>query len=177
MAVIMLGEMTASLAYQPASATLDEIFTITFGDVGEDQRTLWYKLHSTAYEDVFSYQYGPAAAAAECLMMAATMWDNCREHCRWIYKGEILAGAVVVQEVHGIYFVLNFFLLPHLQGMGLGKAVVSQLQKEAKDLGLAILLEVFPTNTRALAFYRGLGFWQAGERAPHHIQMVWGTLD
>ena len=56
-------------------------------------------------------------------------------------------------------FVDEFFIVPEYRGQGLGRAVLTQIQSEAKNLDIkALHLEVGRTNERAQRLYSAIGF-------------------
>ena len=90
------------------------------------------------------------------------------------------------QEIIGFISYTNFDpnavlivalgVLPHYQGCGIGKALVSQIEEYAKEHGKQQLLVVTSNdNLPALAFYQHLGF-QLYEVAPDVIASKLGGL-
>ena len=83
-------------------------------------------------------------------------------------KGVIVAYAlmmVVLDEVH----LLNITVTPELQGQGFGRAMLSHLFADARELGTQFMfLEVRPSNTNALEMYRRFGFVVIGERRSYY---------
>jgi GNAT superfamily N-acetyltransferase len=69
---------------------------------------------------------------------------------RTAYADEVLAGFIARKgtEIHGLY------LLPHLQGQGIARKLITDAQRRAKKLGLWSYEE----NERAARFYRKAGF-------------------
>jgi len=81
----------------------------------------------------------------------------------------VLIGYVVwmpvLQEAH----LLNITLAPPRQGHGLGTWMMRSVMQQMQAEGLQqILLEVRPSNHRALALYRRLGFAQIGIRKGYY---------
>lgn len=63
-------------------------------------------------------------------------------------------------EIRRIYVLHNF------QGAGLGRRLMEQALQRARDAGMRrLLLGVYSRNQRALQFYAGLGFREAGTRS------------
>lgn len=62
-------------------------------------------------------------------------------------------------------YIANIAVLPEHQGKGCGKKLTSHLVKTAKEKGCSfITLEVRPSNTKAVALYKNLGFEENGRR-------------
>ena len=62
-------------------------------------------------------------------------------------------------------YVANIAVLPEHQGKGCGKKLTAHLVKTAKEKGCSfITLEVRPSNTKAVALYKNLGFEENGRR-------------
>ena len=68
----------------------------------------------------------------------------------------------VVRSFDSIY-VGGIQILPEHQGKGIGTALFTELIEESNQTRIPILLEVHDVNTRAIAFYKSLGF-EEGER-------------
>ena len=72
---------------------------------------------------------------------------------------------LVVDEAH----LLNVAVDGALQGQGLGRLLLDQACHCARQHGmLSMLLEVRPSNTRALAIYQRYGFEQIGRRKGYY---------
>jgi ribosomal protein S18 acetylase RimI-like enzyme len=59
------------------------------------------------------------------------------------------------------------FILPEHQGKGIGKACMLQVIHDADAAGLPVRLQVLKVNTRADAFFRKMGFRDAGQTNTH----------
>ncbi len=71
----------------------------------------------------------------------------------------------MVDEAH----LLNVAVRAELQGRGLGRFLLRSAVSCARELGLAsVLLEVRPSNPRALEIYRRFGFAQIGRRKAYY---------
>jgi ribosomal-protein-alanine acetyltransferase len=71
----------------------------------------------------------------------------------------------VVDETH----LLDIGVAPERQRSGLGRALLAFLENEARQAGMArMLLEVRPSNERALAFYIQAGFVEIGRRRGYY---------
>ena len=82
--------------------------------------------------------------------------------------GELLGYAVimpVVDEAH----LLNISVAARAQGRGYGAQLLADALAVARTLGATtLLLEVRPSNLRALALYQGFGFRQIGFRRGYY---------
>lgn len=71
----------------------------------------------------------------------------------------------VVDEAH----LLNVAVSAQKQGQGLGRFLLNQAVACARGLGMeSVLLEVRPSNTRALQIYERYGFKQIGRRKGYY---------
>ena len=71
----------------------------------------------------------------------------------------------VVDEMH----LLNITVRPTLQGKKLGRLLLNKVITLAREAKMqSILLEVRPSNPRALAFYQHVGFEQIGIRKNYY---------
>ncbi|SDV47515.1 ribosomal protein S18-alanine N-acetyltransferase [Chitinasiproducens palmae] len=78
--------------------------------------------------------------------------------------GYFIAMAVV-DELH----LLNVCVAPAEQGRGYGRALMEQVRALAAATGMAsVLLEVRPSNARALGLYERLGFERVGQRRAYY---------
>ncbi|WP_089399158.1 ribosomal protein S18-alanine N-acetyltransferase [Noviherbaspirillum humi] len=72
---------------------------------------------------------------------------------------------LAVDEVH----LLNITVRPELQGRGLGKLQLDRVAALARERGMgSVLLEVRPSNLRALAVYERYGFSRIGLRKGYY---------
>jgi ribosomal-protein-alanine N-acetyltransferase len=72
----------------------------------------------------------------------------------------------VVDEMH----LLNISVRADLQGQGLGRMLLERVSGLAREQGMAsILLEVRPSNRRALAVYERYGFVRIGLRKAYYL--------
>ena len=72
-------------------------------------------------------------------------------------------GRLWVDRHHDEIRILDITVLPAHQGRGIGTSLLEQLQREARDAGVALRDSVLIDNPRAEALYRRLGFVQIGE--------------
>lgn len=72
---------------------------------------------------------------------------------------------LVLDEGH----LLNISVRADVQGRGFGRALMDRVVSMARELGLSsILLEVRPSNTRALNMYAHAGFMSIGRRKAYY---------
>lgn len=80
-----------------------------------------------------------------------------------------LLGYFLLMHAPDESHLLNITLLPSAQGCGLGRMLIEQACAVARSLGSpAILLEVRPSNTHALAVYLHVGFVRIGVRKGYY---------
>ncbi len=91
-------------------------------------------------------------------------------HSCWVLRslGQPLAYAVmllVLDEAH----LLDISVERAAQGKGVGRKMFEHLRQEALRNGATqLFLEVRPSNLRALALYRNIGFEQIGRRRDYY---------
>ncbi len=91
-------------------------------------------------------------------------------HACWVWReaGVLVAFAVmmpVVDEVH----LLDISVVPERQRAGLGRTLLEFLCDTARAAGMKrMLLEVRPSNTNAIAFYRHFDFTEIGRRRGYY---------
>lgn len=80
-----------------------------------------------------------------------------------------LAGYFLAMSVVDELHLLNISVRGDLQGQGLGLMLLDRVTQLARELGMAsILLEVRPSNRRALAVYERYGFVRIGLRKAYY---------
>lgn len=84
------------------------------------------------------------------------------------YKGQDVGRLRVVRTTKSIY-VGGIQILPVFQGKGIGGAIFADLIEESKRLGIPVELEVHDVNSAARAFYKKLGFVEAGKQGRQRI--------
>ena len=83
--------------------------------------------------------------------------------------GAALAGYFLVMQVVDEAHLLNVSVAAERQGQGLGRYLLDKVAACARGLGAAsILLEVRPSNQRALAVYLRYGFTEIGRRKNYY---------
>jgi ribosomal-protein-alanine N-acetyltransferase len=89
----------------------------------------------------------------------------------WIMRGEsgILAGYFLLMPAVDDAHLLNITVHPQWQGKRLGRTMLDKVVELARSKGsTAILLEVRPSNRRALAIYKHCGFAEIGLRRNYY---------
>jgi len=86
-----------------------------------------------------------------------------RDQAGWLMGYFMLM--TIVDEAH----LLNLAVSDELQGQGLGRFLLNQSVAFARGLGMeSVLLEVRPSNTRALDIYQRYGFVEIGRRKGYY---------
>lgn len=89
----------------------------------------------------------------------------------WLLRdaGGELAGYFVLMHAPGETHLLDVAVAGKRHGTGLGRHLLATLCARAKAMGAdSVLLEVRPTNERALAVYRRFGFVEIGRRKGYY---------
>jgi ribosomal-protein-alanine N-acetyltransferase len=80
-----------------------------------------------------------------------------------------LLGYFLVMQVVDEAHLLNVAVAEEWQGQGLGRFLLNQSVACARGLGMeSMLLEVRPSNVRALGIYERYGFEQIGRRKGYY---------
>ncbi|QOY96154.1 ribosomal protein S18-alanine N-acetyltransferase [Massilia sp. UMI-21] len=83
--------------------------------------------------------------------------------------GGVLAGYYVLMYAVDEAHLLDVAVAAGRQGQGLGRHLLDRIGARARAQGMAsILLEVRPSNERALAVYRRYGFQEIGRRKGYY---------
>jgi len=89
----------------------------------------------------------------------------------WVLRDQAqrLLGYFLIMQVVDEAHLLNVAVAEQWQGMGLGRFLLNQSVACARGLGMAsMLLEVRPSNVRALDIYQRYGFAQIGRRKGYY---------
>jgi ribosomal-protein-alanine N-acetyltransferase len=88
----------------------------------------------------------------------------------WVCRvGGELAGYMVVMPAVDDAHLLNISVAQKLQGMGYGARLLRQAMVAGRQSGAtSLLLEVRPSNEKALALYKHFGFQQIGVRRGYY---------
>lgn len=94
-------------------------------------------------------------------------------HDAWIFASpdepESILGYAVSMWLPDEVHLLNFSVAAAHQGKGFGRAMLQWLMRDAAKRGAnGMMLEVRPSNERALALYRSTGFVQIGLRRRYY---------
>ena len=80
-----------------------------------------------------------------------------------------LAGYFLLMPAVDEQHMLNITVRPDLQGQGYGRLLLDKVIERSRKAGMqSILLEVRPSNQRALAVYVHAGFTQIGVRKNYY---------
>lgn len=88
----------------------------------------------------------------------------------WVCRigGELIGYSVVMMAVDDAH-LLNICIAERRQGMGFGARLLRHAMETAKIAGAStLLLEVRPSNVRAIELYRHFGFKQIGVRRGYY---------
>ena len=88
----------------------------------------------------------------------------------WVLRVDsVLAGFCVAMPMPDEVHLLVIAVAPDLRRQGLATRLLGQVEQLARDKGVnRVLLEVRPSNTRALAFYAKQGFSEIGKRRGYY---------
>lgn len=89
----------------------------------------------------------------------------------WVLRGALhnLLGYFLMMPVVDEAHLLNITVHADLHGQGLGRTMLDQVVKLARQSGLSsVLLEVRPSNQRALTIYLRYGFHKIGVRKNYY---------
>lgn len=82
--------------------------------------------------------------------------------------GKIVGFAFIFSQFEEAH-LLNIAFLPHFQGMGMGRELLSFLIDRVRSLeAILMILEVRPTNCPAIALYESMGFIKIGVRKDYY---------
>jgi ribosomal-protein-alanine N-acetyltransferase len=89
--------------------------------------------------------------------------------CRVLEEAGELLGYGVMSVGAGESHLLNVCVLPDAQGKGLGRLLLDHMVSIARRYGVeSVLLEVRPSNKRAIHLYHKLGFNEVGIRKGYY---------
>jgi GNAT superfamily N-acetyltransferase len=103
-----------------------------------------------------------------------------REHNQqWMHDGRAqvivvedrIAGSFELVRHEDALWLRRLELDPRLHGCGLGTEIIRDLQQQAREQGLGVVLDVFVHNP-ARRLYERLGFVEVGREGPS-IKMEW----
>ena len=91
-------------------------------------------------------------------------------YCCWVGEkmGQVVAYGIVTVGA-GESHILNICICPTMQGRGYGRRMMEKLMDVAKShRAEMMILEVRPSNTRAVKLYQDLGFNEIGSRKGYY---------
>ncbi len=86
-----------------------------------------------------------------------------------ICVGDEGVGRLRVVRTPEKVFIGGIQVLPAFQGKGIGTAIITTLQEEARGKGIPVELRVHKTNGNAERLYTRLGFRRHGELGDEHV--------
>ena len=92
-----------------------------------------------------------------------------------IERGGETAGLLDVVRHEDHIELANIMIAPKYHRIGIGSALVRELQEEARQCDKPLLLQVLKVNLEAQRLYARLGFEQCGETETHFL-MRWEAL-
>ena len=126
------------------------------------------RVHHAAYHDFVVRRFG-----AWNVTIQDQLFDKAwAERTHYIIQdSEQSVGYICVEATSENIHIREFVIHPDHQGRGLGAAVLSKIQADARERNLPIVLGVFDDN-RAVNLYRRSGFCEY-DRTASHILMKW----
>lgn len=89
--------------------------------------------------------------------------------CLGLWQGEVLAGYCFYLSVAGELQILNLTIKPTLHGQGLGRCLLAEMMRLARDsFCTQLLLEVRRSNAAARYLYERAGFTTLGVRKGYY---------
>lgn len=92
-------------------------------------------------------------------------------HEAWVLRDDngVLLGYFLIMLVVDEAHLLNISVRGDLHGRGIGRLLLDKVAQMAREKGMAsILLEVRPSNVRAIMLYERFGFVQIGRRKAYY---------
>ena len=89
--------------------------------------------------------------------------------CRLLENAGVVSGHIIISAVAGEAHLLNLCVAPEVQGCGLGRRMLSHAMMAARVAAAhRMILEVRPSNWRALRLYQAAGFDVIGRRRGYY---------
>ena len=86
-------------------------------------------------------------------------------------ENETILGCVEFRKDANRAYLGMLTVTPSLQGKGIGKILLNEVEKQAKQIGCeAIYMTVISTRTELLNWYKRHGYSETGERKPFQFQ-------
>jgi GNAT superfamily N-acetyltransferase len=76
-------------------------------------------------------------------------------------------GIMAIDREADCVMLNQIFILPEYQGRGIGTACAKRVIEQAAAAGLPVRLQALKVNSRAISFFRKLGFNKIGESDTH----------
>jgi ribosomal protein S18 acetylase RimI-like enzyme len=77
--------------------------------------------------------------------------------------GVLLGVSMPSTELGRVLVVQDFFVEPHFRRRGVGRALACRILQEARDMGIdEVDVEILPTNSVAMAFWKSMSFETTG---------------
>lgn len=89
-----------------------------------------------------------------------------------IEQGNMLQGRYYLSRTAPEHLIIDICLMAKQRGLGIGRALIQDSQREAQAMQRGMQLHVIKHNARALALYEKLGFKISGGTDMHHY-MNW----
>ena len=81
-------------------------------------------------------------------------------------------GLVAAHDADDPVYLLQLFLLPEVQGKGIGSHILAEVLAEAHRVHRLVACRVLKSNPRAKAFYERHGFAVVGQTKPHYMMQT-----
>lgn len=131
--------------------------------VGVDHAELVWKIVNTSFEE-YRESEAPSSALMETVEHVRQALSNGKEQAVVCYIGNRPAGTARFYFDNGLYF-RRLGVLPDYRGRGISKAIISWLEKYAREHGESrIWCNTRSSVARNMALYRGMGYRLENER-------------
>lgn len=98
-------------------------------------------------------------------------WPDAR---RWVIEAAgAPVGSLIEAEVDAALHVIDIALLPSVRRQGVGRAVIADLQRQAKARGLPVTAMVVVSNAASLGMFRSLGFTGEAPDGEAQASLTW----
>ena len=136
---------------------------ISLRPTNADDQKYACEIHHRAYRDVVERQFGSWDEALQDSFFEKAWSQNPHQ---FIMIDEVCCGYISVQKTEDSLRLLEIVIEPDFQGQKIGRELITNLQEEAKTLGLPMSLQVLK-QSRARKLYEALGFEVVGETETH----------
>ncbi len=98
-------------------------------------------------------------------------WPDAR---RWVIEAAGMpVGGLIEADADAALHVIDIALAPSVRRQGVGRAVIADLQRQAKARDLAVTAMVIVSNVASLALFRALGFTGQAQDGEAQVQLAW----